>query len=1834
MSIFDPSECYELSDFGFGPFPEAGATVVVYPPHPTGAGYGGSAYGFFPYGSRSQFLDPATIEGGYGGDAYGTAAFGSKTLFPAPPIPVFGGYGGNPYGYGPYGSIELTPPTITGAFSLDGFRIEVFFSEEMGINGDLLDPASYTLSTLAGAAPSTVRSVVVSVKGVVGATSVIVTHSGTTLGGVYRLTVVGPVDLSANAIEDLGLNTADLLTLGHPPTFTAVPISGSQVVVQFSHDMLAAGYFPGIADTTNYQFTPEPSYPVTLAATNVTHPYLGDAAQILLDVQGMTSLLYELSIEPAVAFYYDGSYLPSISEDFIGTEVGTGTSTVAGGALYLSKSSGVSYGWNFEDLTGKVVPASSFRVDFSFDVSSAQFVPTLFDAVLGALYINDGGVEAVLLIEKVAGEDVITIQSGAYSASVRANWSAGPSILTLVRNQYADIYAFLFNNTPLASTSTANYTGSPTIPSGVQFILGTTYQVTGLKVGKFTFTASQTVYSAAWNFLHDQTTSFTGSDARTKSTLLTEKGPLVKGWGDGTPATKQDVIVRLNGVAVEVASVNPYLGEVTLAVPVPLMPVGALTVEVDYDWFPVPTMELAGLNTPGLVLNKWDNPRGLLSTPIVSDALGAVDSDSRFPMRVVLGPIERPQPKRIGHRYLGFELDYSALLNNPTTLLLNQNPHSIAVEDFEDSPEGVSVGYSGQTAPLEASTPWNLQGVDLGGVQDDGETYNLVDASSGSFGVGTEGFYYQDVDLTFPSSVVLAARFFATSYEADGVFSGLAFGVHNNRRLFLVGCLSINGVQHLGMLKDLALPHLEKSWELGPKIEATILGPLQCKFLSASFPTSIEKGDRFQILSGPQAGTYLIDSFVAQSDGTTTVTVDSTSPFPENPYYWGNDKADAVFEVLWENTPSTYRLVVDTQSGGAQLYVSGEISSLAITLNSLPEVALAAQTTFMLDTSGGGQVFWGSLGRLQTNSSVWSFFRYGVTPQQTTFHSRGIVVFTDLGQTLPENDPNTEWFRTQDFGYAIRDTRNFPGTLLKSLSTDPSLDVSFGYGRVEPLLTLNDNVDFEGKFRVESGTLGFGDAQVSIQDTHREVRLGTVLYREDVTKTPYRQLVILPSASLTGLQTPEVLGWEISTGNNLSAFARGQRVTTTQALGTSGTWYTDVDLAGMNFPDEGSRILESRFRVLSYTVSGTGDTGILFGGEAGVGGGGGLTGRLVALTLLNDGKPEIALTSNGAPLQTYDFEWDDEELHTYRILVDGIASTVTLVLDDIVQTPTLALSSFQSTSLNTMLFLGAFGTDTAHVVEWDALSSSVCPPQDAKRTLGFWLGGDTGDIDNLRLPRTDGTKASNSTNLATLVEMDWRDSIEFRVHRDANWGVILQRPDLPLPPNYTETFVTEITEPSAGWISVEYAELPIQGELFGKILWGSLDAGSISQQRWFTTSYRIYKHFSDDYRSPQNMVLNRVNVITSGEPLVDTTPELVVVTSLSATLISLRPTNIFANAIYRVLEGDDTLIPYGTWRFDRDSQTIFLDNALSGENVPVTVVFGPGKPYTATYLEAQPLLDSITLLNEGTPPVPKQQQEGSILVPTSGSRVNDPNDVLNTDTDFILNDPYTYLRDERDENALYADMDFFEVTNGGEEGLLSSLCDDTFSGHGLLELGFSGGLTFQETLKTPIGDYTGISGAGLTTGIGVGYPPSSVSPSPFSMGGTSILFASGGGFLGGAVGTSLVYPNYPSRGRPGEGLGGINRGATFHLSLTSVFSDLVLAVEIPLEDSFESDAWTDAASATMETPAEYTRAGPWGGLPSLLDDSLVAGGAAIISGVFVAAGGYPLSQSTLASVSL
>lgn len=1663
--------------------------------------------------------------------------------------PVDGGYGQGPYGIDSYGNTQ-EPVSILSATSLDGYHIEVAFAGTVPISGSLLDPSTWVLTPTLGAN----TSVVLVAEGTLapgGVTSVVLTHVGTTLGGTYVVSYSGTL-LSGSAT---------LLTLGDPPAVTVTAPAGNRILLSFNHELLAqapSGDTP--SNPTLYEFSSNPVYPVDLSVLSSEFPYLGDASKVLLSTQGMTSVTYDTVIVPSLAIEYDGSYRPNEGTTFQGVSLGTGTSTIVSGSLRLGRAAGNTYGWRWADLTGRLDLDTTFRVDLAIDASGASMAPLPSGLPIATLYLDDAdrglGVGIQVTLQRSAlGVDQVRLQSGAYDTTFDVSWSIGPTTISLIRNMKAGFYTLLVGGAIVTSALLANFTGTSTASPSVTFLLENgAFSIANFQVSHLLVSASHTLFSSAWNFIHELTTSVPGNPEHTRASFLTKRGPLVKNWGDATPATKADVAVRVNGVPVSVAAVNPYIGQITLDVPIPMLPLGdpQADVEVDYVWFQSPVMEMAGLDTPGLVFDQYVIPQGHhwpASLSAQASQIGAADTN-RFPFSVVLEGYERHKPLYIGHRYLGFEREYSALLDSPTTLLLDQAPGKAALPGFERIVQGTAVAYEATSAP---SLTWTQTGTDFGQVNVGMGTYTLIDAKTGSYNP-TEAqstFYSQEFEV-FPRTSSLVGRL--QSFEGalfsgaapvgadtptatyNGVFSGISFGCHDSQTLSLLGLLKINGVYHVGLLLNPEEPNLAASWRVVPWAVASAASQTTVTMPTANVPLGFAPGMRFQVLDGLQAGVYTATSVMAQA--TTGVTAVSFTPaLPTKWDTYGAKYFDAAFEVRHTLDFFTYRLEIT--SVGTTVNVSGEISGQAMNLTGLPAPARAS---LLVPMAGQGHVFWGSLDDRAASKAVWSFFRYSLVPEERLISSGFLAVSAEM-VALPEDGTNP-WFLTNNFGTA---TLSSGSLLLKGTSESSLNDFSLGYGRLEAFLTPEALFDYRSTFRVDSGVLGAGDIWFEINDGQRLVRLVNVLYREGYPDNiTYRQLIKMPVVSVAGILSPLDQGWAASG----APLGRPQNAyfTTTQAAGAAGGLYTkSLDLTGLNYSDPGSRLAEARFRVDSCTPHTDLYAPVQFWLDVPTG----VPGGMMAGVLLQT-PGSVVLASSAGVHGTYAFDWNDGEFHTYRVVADMPGGTVALLIDDAIQLPTTNLAGYGAGTGTDSVFFGG-GSLSGHpgnpaaVVTWASVSYQGLPPADAKRCLGIWTGGDVDDINSYELPRSDNSSAPNSWQFGPTVpgmdsgpvigdplrpasDWDWQSDMEIRLYRDPEWGVTLFMPTLPAPPFYQAEgggagtgYWTESVEPSLGWVNVEYDRLPLASKPFGYVRFGALDPRTVSQQRYDWVRYRMFRSPKDNRTAPHHMVLDQFNVIRSGELGQDVTLESVAIETIDLTRLSLLPTHIYASRIYKIVDGAN-IFTEEMWSFNPDTQLLTLqrddehglDRNFSSQHATVVVVFDPGHVVTNTYLEGQPLLDGVTNLNEGTPPVPKSQIGRAVL----GEEFN------------ATLAPFAKSRWTNPAGTYYDDLEFIEVTDEGETGLITTICE------GMLPVRTNPwDSTLGEKVYAPtgggpslggVGDCAGLNETGTVAGEPTGssvfafkgtqfwQPMPSLNPGYDQRGGQpeAYLFASGGHFVG------------------------------------------------------------------------------------------------------------------------
>ena len=1712
------------------------------------------------------YLPGLTFGTGYGGAAYAFSPYGGA-YFPRSPVPVTEGFGGSPYSYSSYGSLGGTPSSISSAVSITGFVIRVFFSEEMLEDANIITSANYILTESYGV-PVTVTSVTVSSRGADGVTSIEITHTGTTLGGSYEIVASNLLSFGGIPLSS-PRNRIFLYTVGDNTTYTVD--AGTEIgtlrlnfldSLSRSQELLTESEFsPGVDTTSSYDITGTyPIIPLSDSAVQNT----SDLSEVLLEVSLLTETTYNMLAGPALAFNYNGTVLPEDATNFVGSKIGTGTGTVSATGLFLSKTSGSSFGYSFGDSSGKVLPNSSYRVDFEIDPTTSTISPTPLNETFATFSVSDGVIEIKLLLRDISGTKILEVVSGGFSAQIPCDWYNTSQVISVIRNQKGNFFSVLCNNYPELTFSTTSATGTPTHGSGCAFVIASDFEVSLFKIVDINFTSSQTLFTKQWNFLHSLITPFTGAGVVARNVIKTKRGPLVRGWGDNTIAKKEDVTLRINGTSVAIANINPYIGEIYPAIPIPVGPPSSFTVDIDYIWFQNPSLPMLGLNTQGLNLNIWDRHDGHTAgavSPLPANSLGVVKTN-RFPMGITLGPGERKSPKKIGHRYIGFQNDYSALLNQDTLLQLNKNPH--AISDGAVTAEGMQQKglFNGRVLPGSAGTPWTLSGVDSGALVGDG-TYRLIDNSTGSYSVGLEGTYSRDLDLSLECIITEIARFKVESYTADGVFTGVGFGFYDGHNLCLIGAVLISGVQHFGLLLDGSNPHIAASWKIGFEYTAVAVSTTVIKVPYAGFPRGVEEGDRFRVSEGNQAGVYTIAECGLNLDlvkGLVEITVTTELPAPIS--IVGNETFNLFFETIWDTNLVSFRIVADYPNGNVNVDLGSEISGVFLTNQAI--TPYPAQTALLIPAGEKGASFWGSISRKAINSAVWDIIQYLLNPIKILETVDGRTIRADMN-VLPQDETLEPWYVVSGFGKSSVGSSILD---LKSSSSSTDKDTSFYYQKVEPFISNKVETDLETTFRVISGN-SIGDAEIQIRDGTREVSFKTLLYLEDASKRYL--LTDIPTCSLSGLLSPEKEGWTESASTNVTTSVTGQILTIQKTKTQAASWFLEKPYTGMS--PEGC-ILSFDLK-LSSTTSGSNGVGLVF--EVSL-----PTYPREFQVRFDTGVLEILDNTSWVP---FAFNWDDGAFHEYKITADPIGNTVSVIVDGSL----LGTLLYSNLTPVTSGFFGATVLGSGDGLFTAALNSFSLIPLKAdanvKKTFGIQIrGGDENDINGYVIPRTDGTSAQNSSLSATPVLMDPTSYVEVRLFLDPLWGISFYRPDINMPNG--NPYIAGTTDPLNAWVNVEYRNLPVLVQERGSVSFGSINPYSVSEQDWDYLQYRVRKSQNGYGVAPQGMVLNRATKLTSGEFLFDKTLEDKTFNSRSSTLIYIPDSALYAGNVYKVIV-DGVVLSSTNYSFDKFTQYVVLSNPLPKNIYSVRVIFSIGHSITKEYLCGEPIDNSVTLLNEGTPPIPRD-------------RIGSP--------------PKPYLG-----------VEFCEKTDGDSVNI-SSMCDGPGPGKGLVDIGIEGRFT-TNSFEVPHGP-GGVWGKSSPTLKG--------SATHHSL---PIFHASGGSYTGPTLspGSMMLYPNQQvSTGNKGMGL---NQDFTLRLETVTPYADNV-GIQTSLGDNVPpstaetisnnpngvAGTFGNGAAAYLQEDygVDISRLGPWGGLSSLTK-SLLAGGSQLNGDQFTLQGGSQIA---------
>lgn len=730
----------------------------------------------------------------------------------------------------------------------------------------------------------------------------------------------------------------------------------------------------------------------------------------------------------------------------------------------------------------------------------------------------------------------------------------------------------------------------------------------------------------------------------------------------------------------------------------------------------------------------------------------------------------------------------------------------------------------------------------------------------------------------------------------------------------------------------------------------------------------------------------------------------------------------------------SYRIFKDL-NGTVRLFVDGNVVE---TLRITPvEAPFLEELNSPFNEIQG--VFFGSLSRQAESTSHWDFVRYLILPTNPIQTSPSS--FVSYEATVPPEIDTKPWTPIGFHGTETIISDDF--LLLDSTSaTDAATEAQValmggdfkGFVRMEPLLNSASQVVVDVNVQLRTYTHGVDPygLMFAVDDGSRLAQVSFLAHRST------------PKFSYGGRSFPEDFSpyaWSFMGTGVAKMEGRILRITDA-AVGDGLVYFIDdveppasdnrVIAAGIDY------FLEFRNKVISYTVDGSGFAGAfaqIFDGNRSVG----------LLFAEIAGMKLVYMHSDGVFIAPFEFDWGDGEFHTYRLAKNTTGNLVSLFIDgefigsneysDFVATVGTAMVSFGSSTPASSASLSE--VDWAYCNAWRTRS-------DIKHYVGIWKGYDPNSLTGFHLPlKAFGTGATAVGNVLGDSEADFLaanvlagdalivdfgpnkgvyevaavingqaltivgawpfgpTTVDYRVVKETDWTV-------PHKYRLTRDTTGEVallfeTDPTPliriGYNSID---LPSSGSGIVKTLsnglaaiaFGSFSPENLEQSYWDFVRYGITRSPTELRIAPHHQFLNQWNVMESPERLY---------TALPHELTSFKSSST-------------GIVPKKDPDFLRD----------------------PGLP-------------AFTQLNDSTPLVPSTQTfevRGPFPVQEYVSALNNPEDVLNNDGDFTLNDSTIHYRLIVPDDVLYTSLDVIEQVTG-EEDLIAPFgecCGPAFSG--------------------------------------------------------------------------------------------------------------------------------------------------------------------------------------------
>lgn len=966
-----------------------------------------------------------------------------------------------------------------------------------------------------------------------------------------------------------------------------------------------------------------------------------------------------------------------------------------------------------------------------------------------------------------------------------------------------------------------------------------------------------------------------------------------------------DVVVRVNGSPAPVERVVGLLGQIILVSP----PAPGSTISVDYSWVNDPTVEIRRLNSPEFSANRWDRTTGVRGKAF--HYRNVVQSTTGGQSRLLNNDIRAPKPQPVLRElfYRAWERSYTAISNDPTLLRLNTPKNRIAYPPLSRQISQVTVSYDALTLPeADPTHPWQRKGTGVASVA--GGFLSVISSTTGPFPTGQPFYWTQGVDMTFPHAYATTWRLRIDSVTPDGVFTGLCTGWSDSSRVVVLGYLLDGGVRKIGFLTrghgdD---PSLIESW------------------ISFEFDWSILHSYRlFRDTSG------LVHFYVDGEVIASLVISEDQLPFLEelnDPFneiqniFFGSLSRGVTNQSDWD---FVHYLVLPTNP---QQSTPSSFASYTPTL--LPEYSTPPWTP--VGYHGNEKLLGGDF-ILDSTSAT----------DLTTAAEVGLVGGDFKGFTRIEPLLSAASNTVIDFEVALRTFTHGVAPNAAMVAVDDGnrlVQVCFFPTRAQPKVSYPGRSLPQEAAPLPWASLGGSPAYMvgrtlRIEDT--SLTDGRVFAIEDLEplgsanrifasfKIPTTTTLVDMAGSLltdptadfelVSIQAGDTL--IITSGANAGAYQVASATATTITI--NGTFPSTVSLSTSYEIPANDYLYEFKCAVISSTPDSTADhfCGATVDVYDGI--------KALGVMLRKDPTPQVAFHSDGVVIQSFAFNWDDQQPHVYRAVKNATADLVILYIDGVF-IGSHAYSGFTTVPSATPTF--SFGSSTSSssqslsVVDWYYVNGwRAQPTSGVSHYVGIWKGSDPNSLLGYHLPLKAKGEARSAGNLiqdlladfaasgvqsgddliiddgenrgvyqiafvgtdtltlTTILPQPGNTVVEYRIPTQVEWATDHTYQILRDPGGFVGLFMDSSTTPT---ILVEYNHTTLPSSSVGlpsilnrglpSVTWGAFDPTNLSQTAWGFVQYGITRAPIEVKAVPPHQISNQRNVMSSPEHLFGSVP--------------------------------------------------------------------------------------------------------------------------------------------------------------------------------------------------------------------------------------------------------------------------------------------------------------------------------------------------------------------------